>query len=147
MNSQHTDTLEPGTSTVELAKRFAEAKIAYQEKSAEAQSIHKELAALEEALVKSLEADGIGDLSVETREGRLRLYTRSETWVRIDPAMKGEVFEALKAAGHGDLVQEQVNANTLRAWYREQTENGTLPGSVRDMLTVQTSTKIGTRSV
>jgi len=60
---------------------------------------------------------------------------------------KDELFEALRAAGYGDLVHESVNANSLSAFVKEQaTENGdNLPEWLDGLVTVFEKTTVGVR--
>ena len=60
---------------------------------------------------------------------------------------KDELFEALRAAGYGDLVYETVNANSLSAFVKEQTteNDDSLPQWLDGLVTVFEKTTVGVR--
>ena len=60
---------------------------------------------------------------------------------------KDELFEALRAAGYGDLVYETVNANSLSAFVKEQTteNDDSLPEWLDGLVTVFEKTTVGVR--
>ena len=60
---------------------------------------------------------------------------------------KDELFEALRAAGYGDLVYETVNANSLSAFVKEQTteKDDSLPQWLDGLVTVFEKTTVGVR--
>jgi len=60
---------------------------------------------------------------------------------------KEELFEALRAAGYGDLVYETVNANSLSAFVKEQTTENrdALPEWLTGLVTVFEKTTVGVR--
>lgn len=81
-----------------------------------------------------------------TRNGTMFCLT-STTRASATAGRKEELFEALRAAGYGDLVYETVNANSLSAFVKEQsTENGdTLPQWLDGLVTVFEKTTVGVR--
>ena len=81
-----------------------------------------------------------------TRNGTMFCLTNSVR-ASATAGRKEELFEALRAAGYGDLVYETVNANSLSAFVKEQTtENGdTLPQWVDGLVTVFEKTTVGVR--
>ena len=64
---------------------------------------------------------------------------------RVD--RKEELFEALRNNNAGDLVQEQVNANSLRAFVKEikANNNDEIPEWIIDYINVYEKTKISVR--
>jgi uncharacterized protein (DUF2252 family) len=81
-----------------------------------------------------------------TRNGTMFCLT-STTRASATAGRKDELFEALRAAGYGDLVCETVNANSLSAFVKEQTtENGdALPQWLDGLVTVFEKTTVGVR--
>ena len=81
-----------------------------------------------------------------TRNGTMFCLT-STTRASAAAGRKDELFDALRAAGYGDLVYETVNANSLSAFVKEQsTENGdTLPQWLAGLVTVFEKTTVGVR--
>ena len=81
-----------------------------------------------------------------TRNGTMFCLTNSVR-ASATAGRKEELFEALRAAGYGDLVHETVNANSLSAFVKEQTsENGdNLPEWLDGLVTVFEKTTVGVR--
>jgi len=81
-----------------------------------------------------------------TRNGIMFCLTNA-TRASAVAGRKEELFEALRAAGYGDLVYETVNVNSLSAFVKEQTtENGdALPQWLAGLVTVFEKTSVGVR--
>ena len=81
-----------------------------------------------------------------TRNGTMFCLT-STTRASAAAGRKDELFEALRAAGYGDLVYETVNANSLSAFVKEQTTENcdTLPLWLDGLVTVFEKTTVGVR--
>ena len=81
-----------------------------------------------------------------TRNGTMFCLT-SMTRASAAAGRKDELFDALRAAGFGDLIYETVNVNSLSAFVKEQTtENGdTLPLWLDGLVTVFEKTTVGVR--
>ena len=81
-----------------------------------------------------------------TRNGTMFCLT-STTRASAAAGRRDELFEALRAAGYGDLVYETVNANSLSAFVKEQTtENGdALPQWLDGLVIVFEKTTVGVR--
>jgi len=81
-----------------------------------------------------------------TRNGTMFCLTNT-TRASATTGRKDELFDALRAAGYGDLVYETVNANSLSAFVKEQTtENGdSLPKWLDGLVTVFEKTTVGVR--
>ena len=81
-----------------------------------------------------------------TRSGTLFCLTNT---VRASATAdrKDKLFEALRAEGHGGLIYETVNANSLSAFVKEQiTENDeTLPSWLEGLVNVFEKTTVGVR--
>jgi hypothetical protein len=68
-----------------------------------------------------MEEMGIDNVKI-TGLGRLGL--RAEAYAGFQPGKKEEGIAWLEEHGHGDLVKEDVNASTLKAFLKEQFRNG-----------------------
>ena len=77
-----------------------------------------------------------------------RTYSlRVETFASAKPETKDELFEALRNNDAGELVQEQVNAQSLRAFVKELKINndGEIPAWISDFINVYEKSKIAIR--
>ena len=81
-----------------------------------------------------------------TRNGTMFCLT-STTRASATAGRKDELFAALRKAGFGDLVYETVNANSLSAFVKEQTEanDDTLPEWLNGLISVFDKTTVGVR--
>ena len=72
---------------------------------------------------------------------------RVETFASAKPETKNELFEALRNNDAGELVQEQVNAQSLRAFVKELKTNndGEIPAWISDFINVYEKSKIAIR--
>ncbi len=70
-----------------------------------------------------------------------------DTYASAKAECKQELFEALRNNNAGDLVQEQVNANSLRAFVKELKANNDdeIPEWIIDYINVYDKTKIAVR--
>ena len=70
-----------------------------------------------------------------------------DTYASAKAECKQELFEALRNNDAGDLVQEQVNANSLRAFVKELKANNDdeIPSWIVDYINVYDKTKISVR--
>ena len=70
-----------------------------------------------------------------------------DTYASAKADRKDELFEALRNNNAGDLVQEQVNANSLRAFVKELKANNDdeIPEWIVDYINVYDKTKISVR--
>jgi len=81
-----------------------------------------------------------------TRNGTMFCLTNT-TRASATAGRKDELFEALRAAGYGDLIYETVNANSLSAFVKEQTTENrdALPEWLTGLVTVFEKTTVGVR--
>lgn len=67
-------------------------------------------------LIQAFDAHQVDKVST----GGKTIYRWSQWRASISAPNQPEAFEALRAAGVGDLIKETVNAQSLSAWVREQ---------------------------
>lgn len=81
-----------------------------------------------------------------TRSGTMFCLTNT-TRASAAADRKDDLFEALRAEGHGGLIYETVNANSLSAFVREQiSENeDVLPDWLKGLVNVFEKTTVGVR--
>ena len=103
------------------------------------------------ALIESVEQDLVAAmLTAELDSFKRNGHTYSlkvDTYASAKADKKPEFFEALRANNAGDLVQEQVNANSLRAFVKELKANNDdeIPEWIVDYINVYDKTKIAVR--
>jgi hypothetical protein len=54
----------------------------------------------------------------------MRVSLRTDLYVSVNKSREEDFFEYLREHGAGDLIKETVHPSTLKAWGREQRENG-----------------------
>ena len=81
-----------------------------------------------------------------TRAGTMFCLTTT-TRASAVAGCKDDLFQALKAEGFGELVQETVNSNSLSAFVKEQiAENGdVLPDWLNGLVNIYEKTTVGVR--
>jgi len=103
------------------------------------------------ALIEAVEQDLVAAmLTAELDSFKRNGHTYSlkvETYASAKAECKEELFEALRNNNAGDLVQEQVNANSLRAYVKELKANNDdeIPGWIVDYINVYEKSKIAVR--
>jgi len=123
----------------------------------ELKALREEKAEAEEALkrINAQIADTDERLSSLMMDSETQNFTRSGTMFSLrtqtrasaTAGRKDELFAALRAVGFGDLITEQVNANSLSAFVKEQTiENAdVLPGWLDGLVNVYEQTTVSLR--
>lgn len=101
---------------------------------------------LEEVEATLIDAMVTAELESLKRNGRT-YSLRVETFASAKPETKDELFEALRNNDAGELVQEQVNAQSLRAFVKELKINndGEIPAWISDFINVYEKSKIAIR--
>lgn len=101
---------------------------------------------LEEVEANLIDAMVTSELESLKRNGRT-YSLRVETFASAKPETKDELFEALRNNNAGELVQEQVNAQSLRAFVKELKTNndGEIPAWISDFINVYEKSKIAIR--
>ena len=103
------------------------------------------------ALIEAVEQDLVAAmLTAELDSFKRNGHTYSlkvETYASAKAECKEELFEALRNNDAGDLVQEQVNANSLRAYVKELKANNDdeIPAWTVDYINVYEKSKIAVR--
>ena len=103
-------------------------------------------ATLEEVEMTLVDAMVNAELESLKRNGKT-YSLRVETYASAKPESKDDLFNALRNNDAGDLVQEQVNANSLRAYVKELKTNneGEIPEWIIDFINVYEKSKIAVR--
>jgi len=103
------------------------------------------------ALIEDIEQDLVqAMLTAELDSFKRNGHTYSlkvDTFASAKAECKDELFKALRENNAGDLVQEQVNANSLRAFVKELKANNddNIPDWIADYINVYEKTKIAVR--
>ena len=103
------------------------------------------------AMIEAVEQDLIAAMvTAELDSFKRNGHTYSlkvETYASAKADRKEELFEALRNNDAGSLVQEQVNANSLRAFVKELKANNDdeIPEWIVDYINVYDKTKIAVR--
>lgn len=112
---------------LETLTEYANLDARRQELDREAREIAAKLAALEPALLDTMASAGVASVKVAGRT----VYMDTRIWAQVvagegeDPAQaKARACQALKDSGHGDLVAESFNHQTLSAVMREMNRDG-----------------------
>ena len=103
------------------------------------------------AMIEDIEQDLVqAMLTAELDSFKRNGHTYSlkvDTFASAKAECKDELFKALRENNAGDLVQEQVNANSLRAFVKELKANNDdeIPEWIADYINVYEKTKIAVR--
>lgn len=117
---------DPGLDTV-LLRRYRDLRDQQKIADAEASAFKEEADAIEAQLIDQFTDAGMQSISIDGKT----IYLHEAVYARKAAGTDTEDLKAaLRASGHGDLVSETVNGNTLNAWVRELTdpENPDAPG-------------------
>jgi len=126
-----------------LAERLKELKDAKSASEKKTKEINSELDDVEQQLVKMMVDTETQNF---TRGGTMFSLT-NKTRASAVAECKDKLYRALKRKGHGDLVYETVNANSLSAFVNEQlAENGEkLPKWLNGLVNVYPQTNVSVR--
>ena len=126
-----------------LAERFKELRDAKSASEQKTKDINAELDEVEQQLVKMMVDTETQNF---TRGGTMFSLT-NKTRASAVADYKDKLYRTLKRKGHGDLVYETVNANSLSAFINEQiAENGEeLPKWLTGLVNVYPQTKVSVR--
>jgi len=79
------------------------------------ESLGKEIEAMEEGLIGHMSENQMDKCNLK---GGYVIYLDTKIWPKLKTS-RDKVIEALKANGHGDIVNETYNTNSLASWLRE----------------------------
>lgn len=126
----------------ERLKRFTELEHRRRELKDEADRVNKEIAVLEEGILKDFEEAGMNSCRVNG----LTVFLHAQTWAKARDGDYARACRALEAEGLGDMVQPRFNTNTLSAWVRERQAGGEeLPEGLKDSIEVSEVFSVRTR--
>lgn len=103
------------------------------------------------AMIEAVEQDLVAAMATAELDSFKRnghsYSLKVDTFASAKAECKEELFEALRNNDAGDLVQEQVNANSLRAFVKELKANNDdeIPEWIVDFINVYEKTKIAVR--
>ena len=126
-----------------LAERFKELRDA---KSASEQKT-KDITAEMETVEKQLAQMMVDSETQNFTRGGTMFSLTNKTRASAVADVKDKLYKALKRKGHGDLVYETVNANSLSAFVNEQISenNEELPKWLSGLVNVYEQTKVSVR--
>lgn len=110
-----------------LIERLESLKSQKADLDASLKSVNAALKELEETLLpeKMLTLGLVqGNKGSFTTASGMRVSLRTDVYASVNKAKEPEFFEWLRDTGSGDLIKESVHSQTLRAFVREQRENG-----------------------
>ena len=128
---------------LQLADTLQELRDAKEHLEASLKETNEMIEAIEQDLVQAM-------LTAELDSFKRNGHTYSlkvDTFASAKAECKEELFKALRENNAGDLVQEQVNANSLRAFVKELKANNddNIPDWIADYINVYEKTKIAVR--
>ena len=128
---------------LQLADTLQELRDAKEHLEASLKETNEMIEAIEQDLVQAM-------LTAELDSFKRNGHTYSlkvDTFASAKAECKDELFKALRENNAGDLVQEQVNANSLRAFVKELKANNDdeIPEWIADYINVYEKTKIAVR--
>ena len=128
---------------LQLADTLQELRDAKEHLEASLKETNEMIEAIEQDLVQAM-------LTAELDSFKRNGHTYSlkvDTFASAKAECKDQLFKALRENNAGDLVQEQVNANSLRAFVKELKANNDdeIPEWIADYINVYEKTKIAVR--
>ena len=128
---------------LQLADTLQELRDAKEHLEASLKETNEMIEAIEQDLVQAM-------LTAELDSFKRNGHTYSlkvDTFASAKAECKDQLFQALRENNAGDLVQEQVNANSLRAFVKELKANNDdeIPEWIADYINVYEKTKIAVR--
>lgn len=107
---------------MELAKEFKRLKQTKEFMEAELSGITAAFDVLRmESIPNKMEAEGIENIKLE---GIGRLGLTADMFLSVRGDKKADLYDWLKINGFGELIQDSVNASTLKAFVKEQIKKG-----------------------
>lgn len=99
-----------------LVNRFVKLDQKRKRREGEIDELKEQLKQIGDELLARFEKEGTK--SVKTKSGHT-VYVRRELWAGTVVGAEAALFEGLRALGHGDMIKEKVNTQTLSAYIRE----------------------------
>lgn len=100
----------------DLVRRYKDLRAAEKEADSERAAVKEEADKLEQQIVDMYSDAGVPSLSIDGKT----VYLHRSTYAQRLPGLTSEdVMAALRASGHGDIVKDTVNGQTLNALVRE----------------------------
>ena len=126
-----------------LADKLRDLRVQKKNLEAKVKEINDQIEHTEQGLVGEMVNMELQNFS---RAGQM-FYLSTKIYASAVADRKPELISWLKANGYGDMVQEQVNAQTLAAWVREQLgeDQEELPKGVRELVNVYPKQTVGVR--
>lgn len=126
-----------------LADRLQELRDEKEQLELRTKEVNGEIEIIEQQLVEAMIT---AELDSFKRNGH-SYSLKNETFASAKAETKEELFEALRNNDAGELVQEQVNANSLRAFVKElkSNNNDEIPDWIINYINVYEKTKISVR--
>jgi len=126
-----------------LANKLRDLRVQKKNLEAKVKELNDQIEHTEQTLVGEMVNMELQNFS---RAGQM-FYLSTKIYASAVADRKPELFSWLKANGYGDMVQEQVNAQTLAAWVREQLgeDQEELPEGVRELVNVYSKQTVGMR--
>ncbi len=144
-NAFEQHTAEPDERQNELFDNAERLKSLKEEKKAMEEAVAaktQEIETTEQALVQMMIEQELQNFN---RKGSV-FYLNTRTYASAKAETKEEFYQELKKNGHGDMVVETVNYQTLSAFVRDLLdEDPELPGWLADRVNVFEQTKVGIR--
>jgi hypothetical protein len=109
---------------IELGNKYFKIETKYEELAAELKKLSEEFDAAEKELIDAMIAASVKSINIE---GAGKFTLSNTTYPSVTAANKPTFFEYMKAFGHGGLIKEDVNTQTLNSFLKRH----------RDELTAQ----------
>lgn len=127
---------------IEKLKQFVRLSEQKSELEGALEVVKKNLAELEPEILEGFEELGAQNMNIDGRT----VYIHSQIWAGSVDGNTQALVDSLKANGHGDLVKEQYNSNTLSAWVRELLKNGEeIPAPIQPHINITEKFSVRTR--
>ena len=134
---------------VEMAQALREADLTVKE----TEKTLKEYKAVRDEMNRDLAAAMLEEEMQSVKTAGTNFFIQNQRFVNYDKTKEEDFFQALRSAGYGGIIQETINANTLKSTVTKeimsQDENGNdvLPEWADRFISIVNQPKIGMRKV
>lgn len=105
---------------LEKAKEILKLKAESESLADSLKAVNTKWLQVEESLLEDMAEEGVGSFKLDSGE----MFTMaSENYFSLRADAKPDFFEWMKANGHGALIKEDVNAQTLKAFLKTEFAN------------------------